>query len=136
MTGYVLDSSALLRYLDGEAGSDRVRLILRACVTGRARLYISAIQWGEVAGRLRIRLGPVEQARILDSILPSEAAIVSADGERAVRAANLRADHKIAHADAFALELAMESPDRVLVTADFGFKPFAKLARVEFLPAK
>jgi predicted nucleic acid-binding protein len=136
MTEYVLDSSAVLRYLDGEAGSDRVRLILRTCVTGRAGLLISAIQWGEIAGRLRIRLGPSEQARILDSILPSEAAIVPANGERALRAANLRVDHKIAYADAFALELATESPNRVLVTADYGFKPFARLARIEFLPAK
>jgi predicted nucleic acid-binding protein len=136
MTEYVLDSSAVLRYLDGEAGSDRVRLILRACVTGRAGLLISAIQWGEVAGRLRIRLGPAEQMRILDSILPSEVFIVPADGERAVRAGNLRADHMIAYADGFALELAVESPDRVLVTADYGFKPFARLARIEFLPAK
>jgi predicted nucleic acid-binding protein len=136
MTEYVLDSSAVLRYLDGEAGSDRVRLILRTCVTGRAGLLISAIQWGEIAGRLRIRLGPSEQARILDSILPSEAAIVPANGERALRAANLRVDHKIAYADALALELATESPNRVLVTADYGFKPFARLARIEFLPAK
>jgi predicted nucleic acid-binding protein len=136
MTEYVLDSSAVLRYLDGEAGGDRVRLILRACVSGRAGLLISAIQWGEIAGRLRVHLGAAEQVRILDSVLPSEAAIVPADGERAVRAANLRVDLKIAYADAFALELAMESPDRVLVTADYGFKPFAKLARIEFLPAK
>jgi predicted nucleic acid-binding protein len=136
MTEYVFDSSAVLHYLDDEAGADRVRLILRACVSGRALLLISAIQWGEIAGRLRIRLGPSEQVRVLSSILPSEADIVPADGQRAVRAANLRAEHKIAYADAFALELATELPERVLVTADYGFKPYAKLARIEFLPAK
>jgi len=32
--------------------------------------------------------------------------------------------------------LAMDSADHVLVTADYGFKTVADLARIEFLPAK
>jgi hypothetical protein len=32
--------------------------------------------------------------------------------------------------------MAMESPNRVLVTADYGFKAVADLAQIEFLPAK
>ena len=62
--------------------------------------------------------------------------IVTVSGERAVRAAALKVDRKIGYADAFALEWAMESPDRVLVTADYGFKPVEDLARIEFLPVK
>ena len=31
---------------------------------------------------------------------------------------------------------AKQSPDHVLVTADYGFKPVEDLARIEFLPAK
>jgi hypothetical protein len=30
----------------------------------------------------------------------------------------------------------MDSPDHVSVTADYGFKEVADLARIEFLPAK
>ena len=136
MTVYVLDSSAVLRYLDDEAGGERVRSILRACVAGQVRVHLPAMQWGEIAGRLRIRLGAPEQTRILGSILPSEVTLVSADADRALRAAILRVDHKIAYADAFALDLATDSPDHVLVTADYGFKPFANLARIEFLESK
>jgi len=36
MTVYVLDSSALIRYIDGEAGADRVNAVLKACVAGKA----------------------------------------------------------------------------------------------------
>jgi predicted nucleic acid-binding protein len=136
MTVYVLDSSALIRYLDREVGGDRAKAILKACVTGQAELRISAVQWGEVAGNLRKRFGAQEEYRILSSLLPSEAEIVPASGERAVRAAELRVDHKMGYADAFAMELAMDSPDHVFVTADYGFKSVDNLTQIEFLPAK
>jgi PIN domain nuclease of toxin-antitoxin system len=136
MTAYILDSSALLRYVDDEAGAERVEELLGACVAGKARLCISAVQWGEVAGNLRKRLGASHQRRILSGLLPSESEIVPVDGERAVRAAELRVDRKISYADAFAIELAMESPNHVLVTADYDFEAGEDLARIEFLPPK
>jgi hypothetical protein len=102
----------------------------------RAELFISAVQWGEIAGRLRKRFGAADEDRILSSLLPSEASIVPASAERAVRAAGLKVDRNIAYADSFALELAMDSPDHVLITADYGFKPVEDLAEIEFLPAK
>ena len=57
-----------------------------------------------------------------------------ADG--AVHAAALRVDRKIPYADAFGLNLAMDSAEHILVTADYDFKEVADLARIEFLPAK
>lgn len=136
MIVYVLDSSALIRYLDGEAGATRIERILSDCAGLRAEAWVSAVQWGEVAGNLRQRFGASEEKRILSSLLPSEAKIVQVSPERAVLAADLRVDRKIAYADAFALELAMDSPDHVLVTADYGFKTVEDLAKIEFLPAK
>lgn len=136
MTRYVLDASALIRYIDDEAGSNRVEEILGECVAGKAVLCISAIQWGEVAANLRKRMGKFHEQRILSGLLPSEVEIIPASSECAVRAADLRVDRKIAYADAFALDLAMRSSDNVLVTADFDFKTVDDLARIEFLPAK
>ena len=72
----------------------------------------------------------------MGSLLPREATIISASADRAVHAAALKVDRNIAYADAFALDLAMDSPDHVLVTADYGFKAVDDLARIEFLPAK
>ena len=126
----------MLRYVDDEPGASRVEEILRECAAWRSRLCISAVQWGEIAGRLRTRLGASGQSRVLSSLLPSEAEIVSATGDRAVRAAEIRADHGISYADAFAVELALDSPDHVLVTADYGFKPVVDLIKIEFLTAK
>src|SRR5581483_618923 len=89
-----------------------------------------------IAGNLRKRFGAMEETRIMSSVLPSEVVIVAATGDRATRAADLRVDRNIAYADAFALELAMDSANHVLVTADYGFKSVADLVQIEFLPAK
>jgi len=136
MTTYVLDSSAALRYFDDGAGADRVEEILSACAGRRSELLISAVQWGEIAGKLRKRFGPSDEVRFLSSLLPSEAKIVSVSSDRAVHAADLKVDRDIGYADSFAIDLAMDSSQHILVTADYGFKAVEDLARIEFLPAK
>jgi len=136
MITYVLDSSAALRYFDDGAGADRVEEILSACARRQVHLVISALQWGEIAGKLRKRFGESDAMRLLGNLLPSEATIASATVDRAVHAAALKVDRGIAYADAFAVDLAMDSPDHVLVTADYGFKVVGDLAGIEFLPAK
>jgi predicted nucleic acid-binding protein len=136
MTTYVLDSSAVIRYVDNEAGANQVNAIFKACVSRQAKACISALQWGEIAGNLLKRLGVSRGKRALDSLIPLELEIVPASGERAVRAAKLRFDQNIAYADAFALDLAMDSADHVLVTADYDFKAVADMARIDFLPVK
>ncbi|HVZ83539.1 MAG TPA: PIN domain-containing protein [Terracidiphilus sp.] len=136
MTGYVLDSSALLRYVDSEPGADRVESVLRECVRGSARGYISAVQWGEVAGRLYQKLAAPRALEVLSQLLPSEVEIVPATAERAVRAGIYKVEKKLGYADSFAYELASESHKRVLVTADYGFEPISNFIRIEFLPTK
>jgi predicted nucleic acid-binding protein len=131
-----MDASAVLRFVDKEAGAERVRAVYRACAGGEAEAFISAVQWGEIAAVQRKRFGAQEQERTLQSLLQIDLRVVSASAERAVRAAEIKEDRKIAYADAFAIELAMDSPDHVLVTADYDFKAVEDLARIEFLPAK
>lgn len=136
MIEYILDASALIRYLDGEAGGQRVEEIISACASGQAGVCISAVQWGEVAGNLRKRFGASTEATVMASLLPSKASIVSVTGDRAIRAAALKVDRNLAYADGFAMDLALESSDRILVTADYGFKAVDDLAKIEFLPTK
>ena len=136
MIKYVLNSSSLIRYIDNEAGSARMEEILAECVAGRADVCVSAVQWGEVASNLRKRMGVSHESRILSELLPSEAEIVAVRAEDAVRAGDLRVDKKLAYADAFAVDLAMQSRANILVTADYDFKAVEDLARIEFLPAK
>src|ERR1051326_769145 len=50
MVTYVLDASAVLRYLDDEAGAQRVSEIIKVHLAGRCEVAISALHWGEIAG--------------------------------------------------------------------------------------
>jgi predicted nucleic acid-binding protein len=129
-----LDASAVIRYFDDEAGADRVEEIILACTARKANSCISAVQWGEVAGNFRKRFGALREEALMSVLLPSEVQIVPATAERAVRAAGLKVDCNLAYADGFAVDLAMDSPDHVLVTADYGFKTVESLVRIEFLP--
>jgi hypothetical protein len=45
-------------------------------------------------------------------------------------------EHGIPYADAFGVELAGDSTEHILVTADFDAKPAADRIRIEFLPPK
>jgi predicted nucleic acid-binding protein len=135
-TVFVLDSSAVVRFLDKEAGWNRVAAILEAHRDQTAEAVISAVQWGEIAGVVRKKRGAAGQKTILDDLSLFQLRIVAATAERAVRAAEIKQDWQIPYADAFALELAMDSADHLLVTADYDFKAVADLARVEFLPLK
>ena len=136
MTTYVLDASAVIRWLDNEPGAVRVHAIFSDCDAKRAGICLSAVQWGEIAGNVRRRFGAAREAEVIGGELPKDTEVIPADADQAVRAARLKVDHGIAYADAFALDLAMKSADHILVTADYGFKPVADLARIEFLPAK
>jgi predicted nucleic acid-binding protein len=133
---FVFDASAIFRFVDREAGAERVRATLRECIEGRAEAHIPAVQWGEIAAVQRRRLGAQAQEHLLASLLELHPHIAPATAERAERAAVIRIDRKIPNADSYAIELAMDSPDHLLVTADYDFKEVSDLARIEFLPAK
>ena len=67
MVSYVLDASALLRYLDREEGATRVAQILKGQFSGNNRVMISAVNWGEVAGILEKRHGQAAVENALES---------------------------------------------------------------------
>jgi len=136
MVTYALDASAILRFLDGEAGSERVAEIIKDHLAGRHKAVVSAIHWGEVAGVTCKAHGRQAVDLVLSRLFSFGLEIAEVTGERAVRAALIKVRRKIAYADAFGVELASESPDHILVTADFDLKAAAHDIKIEFLPRK
>ena len=136
MVTYALDSSALLRFLDGEAGSERVAEIIKGHLAGRHKAVVSAIHWGEVAGVTCKLHGRPDVDLVLSRLFSFGLEIVDVTADRAVRAALIKVKRKIAYADAFGVELASESPDHVLMTADFDLKAAAHDVKIEFLARK
>jgi PIN domain nuclease of toxin-antitoxin system len=135
MVTYVLDSSAVLRYLHNQAGSDRVAEILNRHLAGDCEAVISAPHWGEVAGITCKLYGERETERVLSRLSAFGLGVVAADGDRAVRAALIKVKRGIPYVDSFGVELAGKL-EGVLVTADFDFKPAIRDVKIEFLPAK
>lgn len=135
MVTYILDSSAILRYLDDEAGAARVAEIIKSHLAGRCDAIISALHWGEVAGVTCKAHGRQAMDLVLSRLSAFGFQIVPADADRAVRASLIKLKRDLPYVDAFGVELA-DSPDRIFVTADFDFKPAGRDVTIEFLPGK
>jgi predicted nucleic acid-binding protein len=136
MVTYVLDSSAILRYLDNEAGAERVAEIIKSHLAGRCAAMISALHWGEIAGITCKAHGKSATELVLSRLSAFGFEVIPADAERAVRASLIKLKRQIPYVDAFGVELAAEERDRVFVTADFDFKPASRDVKIELLPAK
>lgn len=136
MVTYVLDSSAILRYLDGEAGADRVAEIIASHLDGRCEAVMSAVHWGEVAGHTCKVRGSQAMDLVVSRLSAFGLQVVAADADRAVGAALIKLKRRIPYVGAFGVELAAGTPEGVFVTADFDFKPANADVKIEFLPAK
>ena len=131
---YVLDSYALLAYLEAEPGSDRIRELLEAAKDRICHLYMCVVNMGEVMYIVERERGlPKAQATLarIDE-LPIE--IVNVDRPLTLAAAHLKMDCPIAYADCFAAALS-QLKDATLVTGDPEFnkiKPDCNV-RIEWL---
>ncbi len=133
---YVLDSSAILRYLDDEAGAARVAEIIKSHLAGRCVAILSAVHWGEVAGITCKTHGKQAMELLLSRLSVFGLQVVAADADRAVRAALIKVKRDLPYVDAFGVELAGDSGGHVFVTADFDFKVASRDVAIEFLPVK
>jgi len=136
MVTYVLDSSAILRYLDDEAGAARVAEIIKSHLAGRCVAIVSAVHWGEVAGITCKVHGKQAMEMVLSRLSAFGLQVVAADGDRAVRASLIKIKRNLPYVDAVGVELGAGSGEHVFVTADFDFKSVGRDVKVEFLPAK
>src|ERR1700683_1673158 len=136
MVTYVLDSSAILRYLDDEAGAARGAEIIKSHLAGRCAAMIAAPHWGEVAGITCKAHGRDAMDLVLSRLEAFGFEVVPANADRAVRAALIKLKRQIPYVDAFGLELAGDGRDRIFVTADFDFKTASRDVKIEFLPPR
>jgi predicted nucleic acid-binding protein len=136
MVTYVLDSSAVLRYLHNEAGSERVEEIIKGHLAGDCQALLPAPHWGEVAGITCKLYGKREMERVLSRLGAFGMRVVAADADRSVRAALIKIQRGLPYVDAFGVAITAEIEDGVLVTADFDFKAAAHDVTIEFLAVK
>jgi len=132
----VFDASAVLRFLLGEAGGVRVKELLATAQSGQAAALISAVNWGEVVGKIDKSQGRAAADALTSTMQFYGLRIIPAGAERAAKAALIKLDWKLGYADAFCVELTASLPKSILITADHDFQLVTGLVTVEFLPNK
>jgi predicted nucleic acid-binding protein len=133
---YVFDTSGIVRVFERAAVGARVEALLDEARHGRCQALVSAVNWGEVTYTLTGLFGSQDAEGMQKSLLSAGLVVIPATAARAERAATIKRRFRIAYADCFGVELAFDSPDHILVTADFGVKPADNNIRIEFLPVK
>lgn len=129
---YVLDSFAVLAYLGGEPGMARVQAILGTATRDRCRVVLSVINLGEVLYITEREMGLAQAQAALAAIEQLPIDILPATREAVLAAAHIKANHRVAYADAFAVAAAKVLGGTVL-TGDPEFGEVEELVTVEWL---
>ena len=128
----VLDSYALLAFLRGETGEDRVAALLEKASIRDAPLLMTEVNYAEVKYTVVRKDGAERWEEIARELPTLPIEFRTADRALADSAADYKARYKISLADAFAAALAREK-NAELVTGDPEFKPLEKEIKITWL---
>jgi ribonuclease VapC len=129
----LLDSHALLAYLNQEAGFQKVRDVMAEFQKSEDSILMNEINIGEVYYILSRKRGRESADYFLETILPSlPVKSVSNSFEDIIGAARIKAEHPISFADCFAVATATRENASIL-TGDPEFKRVESLVSVEWL---
>jgi len=103
MKTYVLDASALFAFLRDKPGASKVDELLKEAMRGRARVLMSAVNYGEVYGTILREYGPEQALTAAHAVSPLPIEMMDATPQRACKAADIKARHKLYYVDSFVL---------------------------------
>lgn len=129
---YILDSFALLAYLQGEDCGVRTREILQGARNGKGDVSMSVINLGETLYTTERRKGARKAQDALASIRQLPINILPADEQTVLDAAHVKANYAISYADSFVVVTAM-SEGAIILTGDPEFETVESLVKVEWL---
>lgn len=130
---YILDSFALMAYLEDEVAGEQVTDILRRAAAEETHIYFSLINYGECLYIIEREQGLTKAQEMIAVIdqLPIE--IVSVDRSRIFAAAHIKAHYSLSYADAFVVALAQEF-NATSLTGDPEFRLVENIISVRWLP--
>jgi ribonuclease VapC len=118
---YVLDSYAIMAYLEAEHGGERICSLLEAAEKGSCRLFMCIINLGEVVYIVERERGLPKAQEILARIEELPIEIVDADRKLTLAAAHIKKGCPVAYADCFAAALS-QVRNAILITGDPEFR--------------
>jgi len=129
----VLDTWALLAFLDGEPAAQDVRRVLRRARRNLMTVFLSIINYGESLYVIERERGLQQAQRAVGVIDQLPLRVVPADRSLVFEAAHLKARYPISFADAFSVALAKRVRGRV-ITGDREFKSVEAEVGIQWLP--
>ena len=129
---FVLDSFALLAYLQDEPVASRIERLLENSGKGKCRLLLSMINLGELLYITERRGGVAKAQDALALIRQLPIEIVPADEQTVFAAAHIKANHAISYADSFVVATAIQE-SAIIITGDPEFQSVETLVKVEWL---
>ena len=132
-TKRLLDSYAVLAYLNGEPAAEAVEQAMKEAGDSGSSLLMSEINIGEVYYILSRKRGPEKADYFLDTILqglPIQGLPV--DFSLVIEASRLKAIYPLSYADCFAAAQAIRS-EASMLTGDPEFKAVEALITIEWL---
>jgi predicted nucleic acid-binding protein len=129
---FVLDSFAMLAYLGGEPGMTRVQSALIDSGQGKSQVVMSMINLGEVLHITERELGLPKAQAVLAAIEQLPVEMLPAEKDAVLAAAYIKANHRLAFADAFAVVAAFATGGTIL-TGGPEFTAVQDLIPIEWL---
>lgn len=134
MKTYVFDASALFAFVQDKPGAPRVDQILKDAMRGHARVFMSAVNYGEVYDRILRDHGPDRAVAAMSVVGQLPVELLDATPSRAFQASDVKAKYRLYYVDSFAAALAIEHK-ATLVTSDSDFRRLGHTLPILWLKA-
>jgi len=128
-SAFVLDTFAMLAYLQGESNGARVREILQS---GRQNAYMSLINVGEVLYITERKQGIQKAQEVLATIRQLPIELLPVNEQTIFAAAHIKANYTVSYADSFAI-VAGQTVGGAVITGDPEFSAVADIVNIEWL---
>jgi len=126
---FVLDTFAMLAYLQGESNGVRVRGIFQS---GSQNIYMFLINVGEVLYITERKQGIRKAQEVLASIRQLPIELLPVDEQTIFAAAHIKANYTVSYADTFAI-VAAQTVGGTLITGDPEFGAVEDIVNIEWL---
>jgi len=129
----MLDSYALLAYLNKEVGFEKVRNVLANAQKSSLPILMNELNVGETYYILYRKRGHEQAEYFLDTVLAGlPISMISNDFNAVISAAKIKARHALSFADCFAIATAQRE-NAVILTGDPEFKVLEKFVEIDWL---
>jgi ribonuclease VapC len=122
----------MIAYFEDEPGADRVAQVLRQLIRGKAKGFMSVVNWGEVYYNTMREQGVSEGEKVILQLDKFPIQLIDVNKDLAYEAAKLKGEFRIAYADCFAVALSVKLKAN-LVTGDPDFKKLQERISIQWI---